>query len=134
MHPFECLTFRELYENHDSASSLLLESTMTTLMTLPKDSFPNPQAVGVPDDTAVSSVLSKSKLCCIWVEGRTLHPFDSMLLFLPQRNSSFTSFLQYFCLFQGARSGPRASYTLLFYPNWRVVAQVKFFWTFSTQK
>lgn len=54
-------------------------------------------------NTVVPSVLTKPKLCYAWAEGRSLHPFwlyvalchlgNTMLLFLPWGNSSFTSFL-----------------------------------------
>lgn len=143
LHRFECLTFMNLQEDHDSTSSLLLVSTMTTLMTLPKDGFPNPQALGVPKWHCNVFSLHQTKAMLYVGRREDLAPFltlifchlgNTVLFFIPQGNSSFTFFLQFFCLFQGARPGWRPSYTHLFHPSYTVVSQAKFIGAFSSHK
>lgn len=73
--------------------------------------------LGCLNDTAIPSVFTKPKLCYVgqkWgactlpeVYVTLWHLGNTILLFLLWRNNSFNSFLQSYCLFQGARLGTK---------------------------
>lgn len=101
-------------ENGNSASSLLLVSAMTTLMTLPKDGFPNPQALAVSGKHCSSFSPHQTKVMLRVGRREEPVPFLTLLLFVTCVTLCFFSFLEEIaplplscCLLQGPRLGTK---------------------------